>query len=125
MTEHLRDRKTKVLQKEEVDQPLYDCINRMGVMKPGDEFTFFPVFVAELTGAYPTTSYNSSCFGTFNMEYKLVSETQFDVILTLDNKQSLTCHETLLFANTEAWHMETFYGKGQHVLSFNMPSLVE
>jgi len=30
-----------------------------------------------------------------------------------------------MFANTETWHMETFYCKGQHVLTFNMPSVIE
>jgi hypothetical protein len=125
MTEHLRDRKTKAASNEAVDEPLYDCIDRMGAMKAGDDWTFLPVFVAELTDVSPTSSYNSSCFGTFNMEYATTSPTTFQVTVTLDNKQSLTCHETLLFANTEAWHMETFYGKGQHVLNFNMPTLVE
>jgi hypothetical protein len=47
------------------------------------------------------------------------------VAITLGDKKSLTCHEILLFANTEAWHMETFYGNGKHVLTFNMPDLIE
>lgn len=30
-----------------------------------------------------------------------------------------------MFANTEAWHMEVFYGTGTHTLTFNMPTPIE
>jgi len=59
------------------------------------------------------------------MAFDITSETSFDVTLTLGDKKSATCHEILMFANTETWHMETFYGKGEHVLTFNMPSYDE
>ena len=97
----------------------------MGNLKPGEEITWIPVFIAELTTANPTSAYTSSCFGTFNLDYAVTSETQFQVTLTLGDKKSLTCHETLLFANTEAWHAETFYFNGTHVMNFEMPGLIE
>jgi len=125
MTNHIREKKAKIAAGENAEQPLYDCLNRMGDMKPGQETTFFPVFLAELNAANPTSSYTSSCFETFDMSFAYTSPTSFSVTVNLGNKKSLTCHEIMLFANTEAWHMETFYGNGAHVLNFNMPSLDE
>lgn len=125
MTEHIRDRKKVESTGQSADQPIYDCLNRMGNLQPGQELTWFPVFIAELNNANPSSVYTSSCFGTFNMDFALLSETQFQVTVTLGNKKGLTCHDTLLFANTEAWHAETFYFNGSHVLTFDMPGLIE
>lgn len=125
MTEHIRDVKKRQASGENTMQPIYDCVDRMADLKEGEEMTWIPVFVAELTTAAPTAVYNSSCFGTFNLDYAITSPTSFDVTLTLGDKKSMTCHEYLMFANTEAWHMEVFYGTGTHVLTFNMPTTIE
>lgn len=77
MTEQIRDRKKKLGSGADPDEPIYDCINRMSGLKPGEEATFFPVFIAELSNTAPIASYNSSCFGTFDLAYTLLSETQF------------------------------------------------
>ena len=125
MTEHIRDSKKRSASGENTMEPIYDCVDRMGGLTPGEEMTWIPVFVAELTATAPTAAYASSCFGTFDLAYAVTSPTSFDVTLTLGDKKSMTCHEYLMFANTEAWHMEVFYGTGTHVLTFNMPSLIE
>jgi len=49
----------------------------MGDMKPGQETTFFPVFIAELNSVAPTSSYTSSCFGTFDLSFAYVDSTSF------------------------------------------------
>ena len=63
----------------------------MGALKPGDEWTFMPVTIAELTTAQPQKSYNSTCFNTFKMKYELTSASTFKVTLNLDNKKTWNC----------------------------------
>jgi len=111
---------------ENIEEPIYTCTDRMSGFQPGDSGTFFPVFVADLSPSAPTSSYASSnCFGQMDFAFEITSETSFDVTLTLGDKKSKACHEYLMFANTETWHMEVFYFPGTHKLSFNMPSAIE
>jgi len=63
MAEHIRDQKLARERGENADEPLYNCIDRMGGLSPGETMTFLPTFVAELSPSNPTSSYTSTCFG--------------------------------------------------------------
>ena len=52
--------------------------------------------------------------------FQKTSDTTFDVIVNLDNPKSTFCHDNVFFANTEIFHLESFFRKGTHTLHFKM-----
>lgn len=60
-----------------------------------------------------------------DFSYAVTSPTTFEVNMNLSGKRSTLCHEFILFANTEMFHIEVFYFEGAHTFTFNMPTLVE
>ena len=81
---------------------------------------FFPVLAADVTEANPTETFEGKCFNQISVEFEKTSETTFDVLLTLKDKKSLVCSDTLLFANTEIMHFEYLEVPGTHKISFEM-----
>ena len=119
--------KAKIAAKSSNDyvEPIYTCSTEH-VDDPTIGFGFDPVFVADLTSVNSTSSYLSgTCFSQMDFSYQVTSPSSFEVTMTLGGKRSTACHEYLLFGNTELWHLEVFYFTGTHVLTFNMPSLIE
>jgi hypothetical protein len=48
------------------------------------------------------------------------SDTTFDVNVNLDKPKSAFCHDNIFFANTDIFHVESFFRKGSHTLHFVM-----
>ena len=70
----------------------------------------------------PSATYEGKCFEEITFEYTPISETQFEVLVTTRKPKSHLCSDTLFFANTEIAHVETFFFRGRHKLTFNMNS---
>ena len=81
-----------------------------------------PVLAADLSAANPTATYEGKCFKEITFEFKPVSKTQFDVIVTTAHAKSLLCNDVIFFANTELAHYKIFNFHGTSKLTFNMPT---
>jgi len=106
-----------------VNQPIYTCQDRdqEGAVA-SDPFEFLPVFAAEITPEDSHATYSSpgKCFDQISFDLVANSPTDYDLKVTLTDKKSLTCQETMLFANTEIFHLETFVQAGDHLLNFKL-----
>jgi hypothetical protein len=121
MTELIKKRKSS----NEIVEPIYTCSTEHAA-DPMMGFAMDPVYVADLTPTAPTSSYAyGNCFSEMDFSFEITSPTTFDVTMVLGGKRSPACHEFLLFANTELWHLEVFYRAGTHHFTFEMPSLAE
>ena len=100
--------------------PIYTCTNRETNYDPKNAGSFFPVLSAALTMDNATGSYEGSCFQQIDFSLSKTSDTTFDVDVTHKGKKKMLCEETMLFANTEMQHFETFMFPGTTKLSFTL-----
>ena len=101
--------------------PVYNCDNREPGGKPTSAGAFFPVLAAAVSEKNPTATYSSpKCFDEISFEFQKTSDTTFDVLVKTGKPKSMTCHDTLVFGNTEILHTEMFFFRGTHKLSFEM-----
>ena len=121
MTEVIKKRKAS----NEIVEPIYTCSTEHAA-DPMMGFSMDPVYVADLTPTAPTSSYSSgTCFSEMDFSFEITSPSTFDVTMVLGGKRSPLCHEFLLFANTELFHLEVFYMAGTHHFTFEMASIEE
>lgn len=102
------------------DQPIYTCDTRMP-LAPGEAFNFLPVYNGAVSESNPKASFTGKCFD-YDVTYVPVDDSSFDLLVTTSNKQSATCRDNILFANTEIRHIESFYFKGDHKITINIPA---
>jgi len=121
MTKGIRDRKLKMAQSNG-NTPIYTCSDREPDGTPHDAGAFFPTFAGEISVGNPTAHYAGRCFQSIDFTFAKTSDTTFDVVMNLQDKLNMTCHENIFFANTEIFHLESFFRKGSHTLHFNMPT---
>lgn len=100
--------------------PIYKCDDREPDGTPHDAGAFFPVFAGEINSEFPTASFEGICFKNIDFSFAKTSDTTFDVVVNLQNPTSAFCHDNIFFANTEIFHVESFFRKGEHTLHFNM-----
>ena len=89
------------------DQPIYTCGDRnLDPVDPSFFFEFMPVYITSLTPIANSYSYTGgSCFETMDFSFAATSESTYEVTLNLGKKKNFSCHEYILFGDTEALHM--------------------
>ena len=55
------------------------------------------------------------------MEMEKLSDDKVQITVHTMKPRSLLCSDFFLFANTEMLHIEDFFFRGKHVLTFNIP----
>jgi hypothetical protein len=91
---------------------------------PEDPLAFIPVAVGAINAENNKLSYGSGrCFSDITFTYGQTGDSAEDigdVSITIDTEksQSLLCSDWFFFANTEMYHVESFYLSGKHVLNF-------
>ena len=124
MTEGIRKHKQKMMEVNS-DSPIYTCDDREPDGTKADSGAFLPVFVGEVNTEFPTATYAGRCFDSINFDPLKSSGKSFDITVHLSGKKSKVCHENIIFANTEFFHIETFMFEGPHILHFNMQTAEE
>ena len=122
MTEGIKEQK-QMMQKSNGNTPIYTCTDREPDGTDLSTLAFLPTFAGEVNAAYPTATYAGNCFQNIDFTFAKTSDTTFDVTVNLANPKSSFCHDNIFFANTEIFHMESFFRKGSHTLHFNMPTV--
>ena len=122
MTEGIIEMKKKMAQSNG-NSPIYTCADREPDGGKVSDLAFLPTFAGEINATYPTATYAGSCFQNIEFTFAKTSDTTFDVNVNLQNPKSTFCHDNIFFANTEIFHMESFFRKGSHTLHFNMPTV--
>lgn len=93
---------------------------RSGPPNPDAQFMFFPVFTGQLTPKNNTFTFEGNCFEetTFQFVFDETKPETFEIIATLEKPRNLTCSDWYLIANTEISHVEEFFRRGTHKLTF-------
>jgi hypothetical protein len=121
MTQKIAERKQKMAMSNG-NNPVYTCSDREPDGSKHDSGAFFPTFAGEISTVAPTATYSGRCFQSIDFTFAKTSDTTFDVTMNLADPLTAFCHENIFFANTEIFHMESFFRKGTHTLHFNMPT---
>ena len=100
------------------DEPFYKCDERH--QSDSQVFSFLPAYNGFVSPSQPKASFTGACWD-FDVTYVPVDDTHFDLLITTSNRQSTVCSDNLFIANTEIKHIESFYFKGDHRLSFTIP----
>lgn len=90
-------------------------------LDPSEVFAFLPVYNGAVGPNSTHVAFSGKCWD-FDITYEQTSDTTFDLHINTSNRKSTTCSDNLFFANTEIRHVESFYFKGDHKLTFNIPS---
>jgi len=81
---------------------------------------FFPVYNDYINDSNSHVTFEGRCFD-FDVTYKAVDSNHFDLLINTSNKKSTLCYDNVFFGNTEIQHIESFYFKGAHTISFTIP----
>ena len=106
---------------------IYKCDNRFEDQgkDPTEAGYFIPVSVGTVGGANVDQSVvftGGMCFEKITFSYAITGNENDigDVIVTVDteNPKSLFCKDWFMFGNAELYHIETFFFRGKHEVTF-------
>jgi hypothetical protein len=104
---------------------IFKCDNRFedGGSNPDETAYFIPVEVGSLKGSNSSITYtNGFCFESITFTYSQSGNEKDigDVTITVDAEKpkSLFCKDWFLFGNPELQHVETFFFRGKHQVTF-------
>ena len=105
------------------EQPTYTCSTREDPDAPVVYYDFLPVFVGDLTMDNSFLRYDGKCFGDTKMSLEKLSDSQYEVTFDLGRPKSLKpgCHDTFMLGNTEVVHLDAYFTRGAHKITFDMP----
>lgn len=81
------------------------------------------MYGGEISLSSPIDIYQATgkCFSNITFTIEATSPMTFDLTVNLQGQMRFACMETILIANTEIAHIETFAKEGAHVMSFTVP----
>lgn len=106
------------------EQPTYTCSTREDPDAPVVYYDFLPVFVGDLTMDNSFIRYRGGkCFGDVKMSLEKLNDSQYEVVFDLGKPYSLKpgCHDTFMLGNTEVVHLDAYFTRGAHKITFDMP----
>lgn len=89
---------------------------------PDATFEFLPAFTGNINPVNNTLSFEGNCFEliTMEMNYK-EHDTSVELIVKTEKPRNHTCSDFFVFGNTETMHVEDFFFRGTHKLTFKLP----
>lgn len=87
---------------------------------PDDAFMFAPAFTGQVTPKNPKVTFEGNCFEqiSFEMVYNQATPDTFQIVADVRKPRTETCSDVFLFGNTEVHHLEEFFIRGQHTMTF-------
>ena len=119
LTSYLKGEKTF---KQAKDTPSVCHTHKRDGPKPTDEFAFAPAFVGQISPKNSKISFEGNCFEKIEFEMEYPGGNEVHLTVKTHSPRNLTCSDFFLFGNTEVTHVEDFWYRGTHKLTFKLPT---
>jgi hypothetical protein len=84
---------------------------------------WLPVWTGNINPINKTLSFEGNCFEQIEMEMIYQKhESTVEIIVKTHKPRNLTCSDFFIFGNSEILHVEDFFFRGTHKLTFNLPT---
>jgi hypothetical protein len=96
---------------------------RNATTDPDAEFVFLPAYVGQITPKNSKLEFEGNCFEKVEIDMQYTEgSNQVEITVKTHNPRNLTCSDFFMFGNTEIIHVEEFWYRGTHKLTFKLPT---
>jgi len=89
---------------------------------PDAGFEFLPAWTGKINPTNSTLEIEGNCFEKITMEMKYQEhDASVELIVKTEKPRNHTCSDFFMFGNTDQMHVEDFFFRGTHKLTFKFP----